>query len=238
MLGYAHEQGCVARERVGASRCGARTGLRVSDVPDPIDAEASDVVDVPREAILRDVPRFPEVCAPRTEVLSAGRTELIFVLDRSGSMGWGLMGRDSPGPTRWELLSRSLRTTRPRYDRQIDMGLLLYPRCAAMDDSCSVSTVLDVYPSVGNARPIPRLFDAASPGGLHPNGACATHGATAAFACGRPRACTRRGARDRRRAELQWRAPWRHLYVHKWSGTRYHMNASKIARDFLLRVTL
>lgn len=141
--------------------CGAKTGLSVPDTgPDaPFDAP----FDAPRDTP-PDVPI--DACVERTIPLTPVRPEVMFVLDRSTSMGWALTGPDGAGPTRYAILRDALAAQLPRYDDRSDMGLLLYP--AEFGSSCSAAPEPQLTPIPGNASALLAAVNASGPGGRTP----------------------------------------------------------------------
>jgi len=134
--------------------CGAKTGLLIPDA----DMDAS--IDAPADAG-RDAP-CPDLPIPLT------RTDVrtVFVLDRSGSMGWtwdGLPGGSGP-PTRWEIVRDTLASVLPPFDRQLACGAMLFPDGA----SCDLGPGLDVVPHVGGTAEVLALFDRWIPEGGTP----------------------------------------------------------------------
>jgi hypothetical protein len=92
---------------------------------------------------------------------------VMFVIDRSGSMTEDLDGRADAGvrQTRWSVLESSLRSVLPPLDQKIAMGALMYPIQA---DSCSAPTVVDLSPLQGNANRLLGLFTSTRPVGGTP----------------------------------------------------------------------
>src|SRR6185503_10533328 len=103
---------------VGA--CGARTGLLA---PEPSLPDAS--VDA----------AMPIGCMPGSFALTKAQPTLMFVLDRSGSMGM----RFSGAATRWQVLTAGLQSTLPSVDATMQIGALLFPSTGG-NQSCSVAT--------------------------------------------------------------------------------------------------
>jgi hypothetical protein len=145
----------------------------VPDVEDAVDvADVEDVLDSPDVVDVPDAMDVPDVCIPQVVTLGGGHAEVLFVLDRSGSMRWTLSGEPSTDmPSRWSILTSALQTTLPRYDALIDMGLLTYPSGEAPDRLCSVVSVPTVVPAPSNARNILSMLRAQVPSGYTPTAA-------------------------------------------------------------------
>jgi hypothetical protein len=165
-----------------SSGCGARTGLGTSDeerdawIVLDLDAARRDAsldasLDAGRDVGLdapfdagRDAPI--DACTVQTLALAPVRPEVVFVLDRSTSMGWGLTGPAAPPPSRWTILVDALRAQLPRYDEASDMGALLYP--AEGGDRCTVAPDPQLDPGPGNASRLLELVGRSGPGGRTP----------------------------------------------------------------------
>lgn len=145
--------------------CGAKTGLPVptfdAGIDSPIDAvDVADTLDAPE---VTDAVDGADVCAPRTQPVVRFSAEVIFVIDRSGSMA----ERTPSGVTRWEALTSSLRQVLPSVDRELWTGLVLYPTPGASSATqCAVPTGLTLTPRSTNAsRILPALGGVALSGG-------------------------------------------------------------------------
>ncbi len=169
--------------------CGARTGLRVGapddvvdapDVMDVMDATAEpdameepdvlDVLDVPQE------PEAPPVCMPGRFTLARSSAELMFVIDRSGSMGFALDGTPALGmtPSRWTLLRDALAVALPPVERSLALGAKFYPRVTVpgtnpgSDVTCAPLPGVDLAPALGASAAIVRVLDDTDPFGPSP----------------------------------------------------------------------
>jgi hypothetical protein len=129
----------VALCGLAAAACGAKTGLKIPDSgPDGA------------------------MCTPGTFDLERRGAEVLFVLDRSGSMELGLDGSE-PGPgvvSRWSVLVDALETTLPR-DDLMQVGAKLFPQAigpteeVTHDNGCMVLPVIELEPATRN---VPRLI--------------------------------------------------------------------------------
>jgi len=161
------------------SACGARTGLELEERDAAIDArrfpdtgfdaalDAAPVPDAPPDATFdvgRDAPI--DACAEERFTLTPIRPEIMFVVDRSTSMGWGLTGPSGAGPSRWSILVDALREQLPRYDERSDMGLTHVPGDGGQ--RCIVDVEPQIAPAMLRAEPILDVVTARSPGGRTP----------------------------------------------------------------------
>jgi hypothetical protein len=152
--------------------CGSRTGLFGPDDCPDCAADASSDAPTPVDG------RVP--CVPGRFTFDLALTQLMFVIDRSGSMAFDLMGR---GPTgipedekRWRVLQRGLAGTITAFDQQISMGASFFPdafaNCPEANRSselaCQTSNSVAITPGRGNAQRILRVFDDTAPCGGTP----------------------------------------------------------------------
>lgn len=142
--------------RVGVSAvfaaCGARTAL-YDPLPDATSVREAGA-DVREESV---------GCVPGDIPLTAASPEVMFVLDRSGSMRTAFEGSES----RWEVLTDALETTLPPVDSVMEVGALLFPSGSAADD-CSVATQPSLAPAFGNVQALVDLMKQNQPGGSTP----------------------------------------------------------------------
>jgi hypothetical protein len=181
--------------------CGARTGLDVpvgedasvdatTNVVEPIaDARPDapprpdaadarpDVVDASRDADADVADVFDaglDACIPGRFDLSPVIPELVFVIDRSGSMRFTLDGRDAqPGEqTRWEVLEDAFSQVLPSFEGRLKMGAKFYPDAIDQPinpgDECISTKVVEVPPQLDNAGPILATFPGTRPFGGTP----------------------------------------------------------------------
>lgn len=142
--------------------CGSRTGLRLPDASASVDAASHEAgLDARIDA------RPADSCTAREIAVMPLRAEVMFVLDRSTSMGWSLTGPSGPGPSRWSILLDALHAELPRYDATTDMGMLLFPS----DDSgsfCNTAPEPQLAPREGASSSMLAIVDATGPGGRTP----------------------------------------------------------------------
>lgn len=144
--------------------CGARTPLEAPELL----ADAADVTD----AAAPDTQ--PSRCIPGTFELTARAADVVFVIDRSGSMSSGLSSdRMAPrGLSRWELLRDALAATLPLFQLRLDVGALFYPTFVQADRGayCAFEQAprLDVSPATGSAAEVLSLFASTGPRGGTP----------------------------------------------------------------------
>lgn len=180
----------IAVSLVALANCGSRTGLFI-DLPDLLpDAQAD--VDVPdvRADVVNDVQPdvFPDVrldapddgpvaCVPGTFTFTLATPQLMFVLDRSGSMKYLLTSNveAKPGePSRWTTLRDSLTQTLLPFTDQIAMGARFFPAANADGFDPVQACIQDppggsITPKLGNAQSILNVFGSTSPIGGTPS---------------------------------------------------------------------
>lgn len=180
--------------------CGAKTGLLVpdstpdvledamdvrdvADVSDVVDAsdamdamDVRDVIDVVDVQDVQDVPDAPLVCIPGRFDLVRTSAEIMFVIDRSGSMAFALDGgRAFPGfPARWTVLRDAFAASLPTIERAVPFGAKFFPRQLDPADMSPVSFTCDVpageilAPALNNTSAVLRVFDTTEPVGPTP----------------------------------------------------------------------
>ncbi len=197
MLSHASRLRALAAA-LSLAACGARTGLRVpdaseisdaSDVPDVPDVrDVPDVLDAPD---VRDVPDVPDVmdapdvrdvieeapvCIPGRFSLERRSAEVMFVVDRSGSMGYAIDGRRAFGdtPTRWRILRDAFAMALAPVDATLQFGAKFYPRTydasqpLPVEVTCVTEPGVDLAPAIGNRASLLRIFDDTDPLGPTP----------------------------------------------------------------------
>ncbi len=160
--------------------CGSRTGLFGPEdtglnvqAPDPFDG-GRDARSV-RDAI-PDVIEEPLGCIPGTFTFALATPQLMFVLDRSGSMEFQLTSNtpSTPSqPSRWSVLASSLGQTITPFTNQIAMGARFFPSAEADDIIASLACMQDppssaITPALGNAASILSVFTKTFPIGGTP----------------------------------------------------------------------
>lgn len=146
------------------------------DIPDSVTDAARDVrADAPFDATI-DVIEEPVQCVPGKFTFTLATPQLMFVLDRSGSMDFELTSNTTapPGePSRWTALRTSLAQAITPFSNQIAMGARFFPSAdangfdpvlACMQDPASGA----ITPALGNAGTILNVFDTTSPVGGTP----------------------------------------------------------------------
>jgi hypothetical protein len=150
--------------------CGSRTGLFGSDEPFT-STNGGDGGTNDAQPSLDARPDAPVPCVPGDFDLHAAIAQLMFVIDRSGSMAASLDGRDPrPGEkSRWQVLRDGLAQTLTGYDGQIAMGAKFYPDITWSPSSqCSTATEVELEPNLGNAASILKVFEDTIPMGGTP----------------------------------------------------------------------
>lgn len=171
-----------------AASCGSRTGL-FGPEPDPqlvdasIDATTDASLDAPRDVTpdatvdaQLDAPSdAPIACVPGTFGFTLARPQLMFVIDRSGSMAFALDTNDPPpvgAPSRWTALRDALSTTLLPLSTEIAMGARFFPRANPdvfdIDEACGQDPGLGLPPLLANAPAILNVFNQSTPRGGTP----------------------------------------------------------------------
>ncbi|MBX3260036.1 MAG: VWA domain-containing protein [Labilithrix sp.] len=154
---------------VAALSCGSRTGLFGPD-SDFFSGDATTdagVADAPDDG--------PIQCVPGRFGFELALTQLMFVIDRSGSMRFSLGGAtDVPRSRwRWTILQSALRRTITTFDDEIAMGAKFFPEVlwnnsVSAERACQTDTGVGIAPARGNAQAIVGAFDTAEPLGGTP----------------------------------------------------------------------
>lgn len=145
--------------------CGARTGLLVDgsapEAPADVAPDASPDAD--------EGDRRPLDCVPGRFPLVRRGVEVVFVVDRSGSMSRDLDGGDGR-PRRWDVLRGALAATVPRYEGALSMGAFAFPRRfdGNLSRSCQIAGAVDVDPAPRNGAAVLELLDTTEPWGATP----------------------------------------------------------------------
>lgn len=149
----------------GLAGCGAKTGLTVPDVP----------MDAPIPMDAPDSPDTPPVCMPGEFPLTPTTADVVFVLDRSGSMQLTLDGLEGfpPDQWRWRVLRDALDGAFATLSDRVRVGAKFFPDVITefptpADVACRSSAGIDVPISfTGEARTI-GIFDSTEPVGGTP----------------------------------------------------------------------
>ncbi|AKV03292.1 hypothetical protein AKJ09_09955 [Labilithrix luteola] len=156
---------------LGAASCGSRTGLFVGE-PDMSDSSTQIQPDAPIDAAPDVVP-----CVPGEFGFDLATAQLMFVLDRSGSMAFSLTSPTLPDPgepSRWEALHDGLAEAIRPLDQQLAMGAKFYPEALSEDDlastalACLTDNGVGIAPARGNAESILDVFFTTEPRGGTP----------------------------------------------------------------------
>ena len=112
----------------------------------------------------------PKPCVPGSFDLQKAIATVMFVIDRSGSMGSPLS--PNSGTSKWSLLSEALLQTLPSVDQKVEMGALIFPSAdAAQQNTCAVPSPPDLLPGLGHAALINELMIEHGPQGRTPTAA-------------------------------------------------------------------
>lgn len=156
---------------LAVASCGSRTGLL-----GPGGADAQVVQPPLPDGSPADAPPDAVPCVPGRFEFELATAQLMFVVDRSGSMAFSLDGRRDPPPgvpTRWELLRDSLFQTILPFDAQLAMGAKFFPESpppggGANAFACRTDTGVGIPPARGNTQAILNVFDTTEPVGGTP----------------------------------------------------------------------
>jgi hypothetical protein len=146
--------------------CGAKTGLLVPDVGTDAGPDAF----APPDAFVP--PDAPLTCVPGHYTLVRGSAEVMFVIDRSGSMAFNLDGSMVP-PRRWDVLRDALTTTLPPFESTLAMGAYAFPRRfdGSIARSCDITRTIDVESALFNAGGVLTILNETDPWGATPTAA-------------------------------------------------------------------
>jgi hypothetical protein len=151
---------------IAAAACGSRTGLFG---PEGFELNADGGLE---EAGLDATVG----CTPGDFTFQLALTQLMFAIDRSGSMAFTLDGLPSfpRSQWRWSILQNSLAQTITTFDNQIAMGAKFFPEEITQDQAteseqaCQLDSTIAIPPAQGNAQTILRVFDNSTPLGGTP----------------------------------------------------------------------
>jgi hypothetical protein len=90
---------------------------------------------------------------------------IMFVLDRSGSMDETPNGMIGQHPTKWELLQQAVKNVVTKYGDQVPFGMEMFTSNAFDDTQCYADTMIDVEPAHGTAPEIIMKVMASKPDG-------------------------------------------------------------------------
>ena len=169
--------GFLACGVVAIGACGSRTGLFGSD--DPLGLVPDGGSDSPFVN-----PDGAVKCTPGRFTFELATAQLMFVIDRSGSMAFALDGR-RPDPqghlpfgvlSRWDTLRDALFQTITPFDNTLAMGAKFYPEeltgdpnePAPADEACRTDVGVGIAPARGTVPDIINVFDTTIPVGGTP----------------------------------------------------------------------
>jgi von Willebrand factor type A domain len=152
--------------------CGSRTPLTDAETADDTTTPDANVTDAGKDAPREDVTDAP-VCVPGRFVLEPAAAQLMFVLDRSGSMKLDLAGNPPRlSPSRWSTLETGLRQTIVPFSGQISMGAKFFPEPATNQqdavEACRSDPGVGIAPALNNANAILDVFKTTKPLGGTP----------------------------------------------------------------------
>ncbi|MBS2015121.1 MAG: VWA domain-containing protein [Deltaproteobacteria bacterium] len=156
--------------------CGSRTGLFGSEPGTITNPEAGTVTETSRPDAPTD---GPVPCTPGKFDFELAAAQLMFVIDRSGSMAFSLDGQQPgpfglpPGvPSRWQALRDAVFQTILPFDGSLAMGAKFYPevapRGAPVEEACGTDVGVGIAPARNNAASIVNVFDTTEPIGGTP----------------------------------------------------------------------
>jgi len=169
--------GFFALSGLAIAACGSRTGLFGTDtlgtLPDGAVPDGSVVPDAGVDGRVK--------CTPGRFAFELATAQLMFVIDRSGSMAFSLDGRQPnlagnlpPGVlSRWDTLRDGLLQTITPFDNAIAMGAKFYPEESPpgptqADEQCRSDVGVGIAPARGNVKDIINVFDTTNPKGGTP----------------------------------------------------------------------
>ena len=138
--------------------CGSRTGLDLLEVDDDLGTDGGLECTVRGDRLAPLEQRVPEV---------------LFVIDASGSMTFGLDGNEMPeGDDRWTILGRALLSAVSVRSEELSFGAVVYPDSPTFADGCNMRSAPLL--SMGDRRNglfLERLFERWMPDGGTPTAA-------------------------------------------------------------------
>jgi hypothetical protein len=170
--------GSFALSAVAIASCGSRTGLFGGDDALTTLPDGGGLPDgfVPPDA--GDDGKVP--CMPGQFTFVLATAQLMFVIDRSGSMAFSLDGQQPvngnlpPGVlSRWDTLRDALFQTITPLDNELAMGAKFFPEvnpggAAPADEACRTDVGVPLAPALGNVSQIIDVFDTTIPNGGTP----------------------------------------------------------------------
>ncbi len=144
--------------------CGAKTGLLVPDVELRDTPDATDAMDAPDVTDALDATDLPDVCVPRSLPYERFVAEVIFAIDRSGSMG----ERTPSGITRWNAVTQALASVLPAVDRELWVGVIQFPGAITAENQCGDNSRLELAPRSLNGASVLAALRSTTPNGGTP----------------------------------------------------------------------
>jgi len=167
----------VASAFLVTASCGSKTGLFGSDPGTSINPEAGTISETSR---IDAPPDGPIPCTPGKFDFELAAAQLMFVIDRSGSMSFSLDGQQPSQfgglpagvPSRWEVLRDALFATILPFDASLAMGAKFFPevaeRGAPVEEACATDIGAGIAPARNNTAAIMSVFDTTEPVGGTP----------------------------------------------------------------------
>jgi hypothetical protein len=160
---------------LGVLGCGSRTGLFADEFLGSSAVPGTKDGSVATDAGT-DGPK-PLACTPGSFALGRATAQVVFVLDRSGSMQFTLQG-DTPSPlnrSRWQTLQGALAPVLTALEQNVEIGAKFFPDPVDDDDqlvdpqvACAVANNVDVAPVKSGSASILKVFDTTTPRGGTP----------------------------------------------------------------------
>ncbi len=101
--------------------------------------------------------------ASASSALATPCPNIMFVLDRSGSMDEDPSGNTGVHPTKWELLQQAVVKIVTMYGAQVPFGMEMFTSSAFDDQGCFADTMIDVEPAHDTSAQIIAMVKAAMP---------------------------------------------------------------------------
>jgi hypothetical protein len=158
--------------------CGARTGLlfdETTTIASGVDSGLVVDANAPPDANLTTLS-----CSPGSITLVKADPTVMFVLDRSGSMG-GQLGTTNGNQSRWQILTAALTSALPPVNLTMEVGALLFPTGSGGRNqmSCNVASTPDLEPELLNVPILLALMLDNTPAGETPTSDALNSAATA-----------------------------------------------------------
>jgi len=162
----------IAGVTVAIASCGSKTGLLTDGVAFSSggNGDASTALDSGTDGPV------PLACTPGEFKLARAGGQIVFVLDRSGSMRFTLDGQE-PGPfdsSRWRVLGNALDPMIRSLEQDIEIGAKFFPdvlepsRFLDPEEACQVGASIDVPPAKLTAAQVRSVFASTQPNGGTP----------------------------------------------------------------------